>query len=286
MSDLKMILHCSFLNFNKWIINPRIYSVFGVTIAFLFYHSSALLQFSGEVGYNLTPWVFPHLFTPPVLQVFAFLIILLFCDAPFKDNQAAFVLVRTGRKRWLISQILYLMWSSIIYTMFTFIVSVLALLPHVQWSSNWGIIIESLASDVSLAPETVTIFFNPELVNRLTPIHAAGYSILFFFLVTFFIGVVIFSFNILLEHTTGILIAGILVALSLFSNYLGFFSYGYLIYFLSPISWMSISSFNWGTGQLPTPGYAWLTLLGAMLCMSMLAYVTFMRKDITLKGGR
>lgn len=285
MDDVKSVLLCSQINLKKWFVNPRIYTIFIVTFAFLFYHSYELSRFSREVGHNLTPWIFPHLFTPPVLQVFAFLVILLFCDAPFKDHHAPFVIIRTGRKNWMISQLVYLVWASIIFTLFTFVTSVVVLLPSIQFSLEWGIVIESLAHDVTLAPETVTIFFNPNLLTQLTPIAATTISVFYFFLVTLFIGVVILCFNTILAKTAGIVVAGILVAVSLFSNYLGFFSIGYLIYYLSPISWMSISTFNWDDGQLPAPSYAVITLLIAILVMSGAAYKVFIRKDMDLKGS-
>ncbi|MBM7542333.1 hypothetical protein [Amphibacillus cookii] len=285
MANFKSILLCAQINIKKWLVNPRIYTIFIATFAFLFYHTYALTRFAAEVGHAVTPWVFPHLFTSPVLQVFAFLIVLLFCDAPFKDHHTPFVTMRTGRKNWIIGQLIYLMLASFIFTVFTFITSIIVLLPHLQVSLEWGIVMESLANDPAIASDRVTIFFNPELLNRLSPLAAAGFGLLYFYLVTLFIGSVILCFNVLLQRTAGIVVAGILIAVSLFANYLGFFSFGYLIYYLSPISWMSISTLDWGSGQLPSLSYTLSTLVIAMVLLSIIATCVFIHKDMELKEG-
>ncbi|MCT2536726.1 hypothetical protein NC661_14165 [Aquibacillus koreensis] len=285
MTNAKMVLFCTQINMKKWLVNPRIYTIFVLVFVFLLYHSYGLSTFSDEVGHGVSPWVFPHLITPPVLQVFAFFMVLLFCDAPFNDRHTPFVLIRTGRRNWIIGQILYIVFASAIFTIFTFITSIIVLIPNIQFSIDWGILIKSLASDPSIAPTTVTVFFNPGLLST-APITATIGSIFHFFTVAVFIGVVILFFNLLFKQMMGVVVAGVFIALSFFVLYIGNIIFGFKIYYFSPVSWMSISYSGWSdSGSFPSPIYAISVLLLSIIMMSIVSVLIFCQKDMELKGG-
>ncbi|GAE29748.1 hypothetical protein [Halalkalibacter hemicellulosilyticus] len=287
MIDIRRTFLCTQVNFRKWMINPRIYVVFTLTIAFLAYHSFGLSQFSAEVGYPVSPWIFAHLTTPPVMQVFAFLIILLFCDAPFKDRHTPFLIVRTGRGNWIIGQIFYIFIAAFIYTLFSFLSSIVIMIPNVEMTFEWGILLQTLANDPMYAPDSVTIFFNPEWMAILSPIEATLLSLLHFWFVAIFIGLVILSFNLLADKMLGILISGIFVFLSFFSVYIGTLLFGIGIYYFSPISWMSLSYVDWSySGSFPSPTFALVTLLIAMIIMSIVSILIFIQKDIDIQSRR
>src|SRR5690625_3817274 len=131
-----MIRLCLGVNFRKWLVNPRIYALAVFIIAFLIYHQSGLSQFAGAHNQGVTPWVFPHLTTPPVLHVFATFAIILFSDAPFEDKHMPFLMIRSGRRNWIIGQLIYILMASLIYTLFVFIISILALLPNLELRSE------------------------------------------------------------------------------------------------------------------------------------------------------
>ncbi|WP_017473424.1 hypothetical protein [Amphibacillus jilinensis] len=283
MANLSLIIRCSILNIKKWIVNPRIYLVLIITFTFLLYNAHELARFTAYVGEGISPWVFAHLFTPPVLQVFAFLAILLFCDAPFNDHHMPFVIMRIGRLKWFVGQLIYIVLSSILFTIITFLISVAVFIPHLKFTMDWGIIIRSLANDPMLASDRVTIFFNPELVELMTPIKATVLSLLFFCLVTIFIGLTILCFNVLIKQTSGVVVAGSFVAFSLFSYYLGFLSFGHIIFFMSPINWLSISSVGWNNQSLPSPTYTIVFLVLAIVIMGIIAAKAFVHKDLSLR---
>lgn len=259
--------------------------IFIFIFAFLFYHSYGLSRFAADVGYKITPWVFPHLFSAPVLQIFAFALVLFFSDAPFKDHFTPFVVIRTGRRNWIIGQIVYIVLASVVITLFTFIVSVLALIPNLEFSLDWGIVIQSLANDPSIAPNTVTIFFDPALISYFSPLAAMGLSFLFYCLVSIFIGVIILCFNVLLKKTAGVVVAGVFVAISLFANFAGFLTYGNIVFYLSPVSWLGISSLGWDRADIPSVTYALLVLILSMIFMSIISIIIYLNRDMDLKEG-
>lgn len=283
MTNMKMIYLCSQVNFRKWIVNPRIYTIAAIIVAFLTYHEYGLSQLAAENGEPLTPWIFSQLFTPPVMQVFASLTVLLFCDAPFADRHTPFLIIRAGRQNWLIGQLIYIVVASFIYTAFILVVSILALIPNVRFSMDWGIIIKSLAVNPQIAPNTVTVFMNEEIIKMFTPLEATFISFGLFWLVTVFIGIILFYFNIVIGKMSGLIVTGIFIFISYFVVYLGPITIGEKIYYFSPLNWMSISYINWSdSGSVPSPPYVLLFLFISILIMITGSVVSFLKKDLNL----
>lgn len=287
MTNLKTIRLCLGVNFRKWLVNPRIYALAIFIIAFLIYHQSRLSQFAGAHQTGVTPWIFSHLTTTPVLQVFATFAIILFSDAPFEDKHMPFLMIRSGRRNWIIGQIIYILTASLIYTLFVFIVSILALLPNLEFSMEWGIVIQTLASGSQL-PVNVTVFANPHLLTTFTPIEATLLSLGLFWLVSSFIGILISFFNIVVGKTTGLIAAGFVLFLSFFTIIEARLALGHWVSYLSPVSWMSLSALDWNDPNAwPSPpiAYAVSFLLIACIGMSGLAIHRYCKKDITFKVG-
>lgn len=285
MVDLKMILICTQVNFRKWSVNPRIYTLAVLIIAFLAYHLSGLSQFAADNNIGVTPWVFPHLTTPPVMQVFACFTILLFSDAPFADRHMPFLVIRAGRRNWVVGQLLYIVLAAFIYTAFTFIISVLALIPKIQLSMDWGSIIKTLAGG-SGVPDTVTVFADERILTNFSAIGATLISFGLFWLVSIFIGFLIFCFNIVVGKMSGLVASGVFIFISFFSIIHGRLVLGDWISYLSPISWMNMSFFDWNNTSpfnLPSPTYAVICLLVASLLMSIISVKVFCKKDMDIQ---
>ena len=164
MFNLREALFCSLINFRKWIVDPKIYTIFIIIFFFFFYHSMGLASFSDEIGYKVGPWIFTHLTTYPVLQVFAFLTVLLFSDAPFYDKHSGFVAIRTGQLNWIVGQIIYVFLASGILTLYTYLMSIIVVLRQTEWTLSWGILIESMALGTVELQTGVSIFFGGPLV--------------------------------------------------------------------------------------------------------------------------
>lgn len=285
MTDLKMVRICAQVNFQKWPVNPRIYTLAVIIIVFLAYHSFGLSQFAADEGVAMTPWIFPHLMTPPVMQVFACLTILLFSDAPFADRHMPFLVIRSGQRNWVVGQLLYIIVAAFVYTAFILLISVLILIPNVQLSADWGIILKTLASNSEIAP-SVTIFPDERILSMFSTVEATLISFGLFWLVSVFIGVLIFCFNVVVGKMSGLVASGVFIFISFFSIVHGRFILGDWISHMSPISWMSMSFFDWDhtmTFTSPSVTYAVLCLLGAIILMSIVATNVFCKKDMDIQ---
>jgi len=284
--NLKVILICMGINFRKWSSNARIYTLAALTITFLLWLLSGLSQYVSAIDVSITPWVFPHILSnPTVIMVYGCFVTLLFCDAPFIDKYMPFVVIRSGRLNWLLGQLMYIILSGLIFTMLFFVVSLIALIPNLSFSLEWGTVLKTLSINPEAAFDyRVMIFVNENIIRMFSPLKALFISLGLFWLVSVFIGVLIFCFNGVIRKMSGLVAAGTLVFISYFSVYLGSLLFGIGIYYFSPLSWSSISYLDWNyTGSFPSPTYAVLFLVGAIFLMSIVSLIVLCKKDINVQ---
>ena len=206
MNDLSKVWLCTRINFSKWPVNPRIYTVAAAILAFSIWNISGFVQYSDLVGQKITPWIFPHMFSPVMIVAYGCFTALLFSDAPFADSHMPFILVRSGRLIWIFGQIIYIFVTAFIYTAFQLLVSIIILLPKITLSSEWGIVIKTLASNPSAIYEAginSAIGISLSIVSQFSPIGATLISFGLCWLVTAFSGMIILSANTILKKTNG-----------------------------------------------------------------------------------
>ena len=109
-------IKCGLNTFLKWKGNPKIWVV-GLFLIFYVYNLTApIVKFCKEVNYAVSPWLFPYFFSnSTTLLLFMLAFVLYLCDAPFLDQQQVFVLLRTGRQKWTVGQLLYFFPITYIY---------------------------------------------------------------------------------------------------------------------------------------------------------------------------
>lgn len=291
MYNLKRILLCAEVNFKKWLITPRMYVILAVMIIFEYYSFSDVTKISAYLGVNSTPWVFPFFLTNPVMfVVIGSLTTLLYCNAPFSDKHMPFIVVRTGRRNYILGQLLYIYLSSFIYTLAYVFLSIIMLFPKIQFSMGWGSLLNTLStSNEEVLKHTgahITFMPHQELLQLFTPIQAMLLSFILLWLVTAFIGVLICCFNIVIGKMSGITVAGIFTSISYFSAYLGTISIGHWLYYISPISWSSLSFLDvMNQGRIPKPSFAIICLLSAIILQSIISVKVFCKKDLEILKG-
>ena len=106
-------------------------------------------------------------------------------------------------------------------------------------------------------------------------------SLLFLWLDTVFAGLVILFFTTAFHRIIGIIAAGILTAMPVFSLYAGAISIGTWLKFISPLSWSYIGQMDWfRTGAYPSPEYVIVFLTAGILVLGVGTNFIFIRKDI------
>ncbi len=124
----------------------RIPFVLLLVACFLAQNLDAVVQFSKDVGLNVTPYAFVHLQNDYVCQfVMMAGAVIIFCDAPFEDNTYSYMVTRSGLVSWSIGQVLYIVCLSFLYILFLLLFSVLPFIGHIEFSGEWGKIWGTLA---------------------------------------------------------------------------------------------------------------------------------------------
>lgn len=191
-------------------------------------------------------------------------VFIMFCDLPFKDNQQMFLLSRSGKRTWIFSQVLYVIFVSFVYMAFIFASFCVIMLPNIAFDAgNWGKIIKSTAaglggnSGLRIAPKASTL-------NDFPPLEGFLYAFGTAFAVAVALGLIMLIFNMIVKHNSGMVISGGLIFLYMM-GYMGF--NGYLGYYFSPLNWISILNAD-KNGVSAFPDVSWII---TVLCTAIAA---------------
>ena len=291
MTSLKNLFLCTGTSLKKWPVNPRIYAVAAALVVFTGWQLHGLTRYAHAAGFAVAPWVFPHILGYPIMiLVDCSLIALMFSDAPFLDGHTPFVLIRTGRLHWVLGQLLYIIVAGLLYTLAYYLVTALLLIPNLQLTMDWGKILRTLALDSGSAAKysiSLEVFIDSNLVSKFSAVEATLLALGLHWLVTVFIGVLIFSLNLITRRSVGLIATGIFIFISYVCAYIGRMTLGMGVYYLSPLTWICASYLNWSyTGDYPSPTNAICALAAAILLLSLISAVSFCRRDISIQGGR
>ena len=262
MHEFLLAQKCATVNFRKWTVTPQIWVTAVVIAIFGVWNLGWVLQYSYASGIRITPWLFPHFFFIPIMQlVYGYLTIVFFAEAPFRDSFSQFMEVRVGKKVWIYGQLLYIVEAAFIYVLYYMVISVVMVLPRIYISGEWGKAIEQLCYDRQIISSYGIVgggfSFSADIIENMTPLQAMFSALLMLWLVSVWIGVVIFFLHIVLKKGAGIALAGFFVFLAYFSNYAGWLMFGNKLFFFSPINWISMGYLDIaGRGDLPDMLYA------------------------------
>ena len=286
MRSVRAMFLCVRISLSKLVTNPKTYVLRAVMLVFHYYSYAHLASIARHYGVSVTPWVFPfYMSNPQMLVIYGGLCILLFCDAPFLDAYSQFVIARTGRRTFIAGQMLYIVVAAFLFTVSMLLMSLLYILPVMEWSLDWGTLLNTLAQgEVNVREQvgvSLSIGVSEELVTLVTPVRATATAFVCMWLVTAFLGMVMSFFNVVVKKMSGIAVVGVLEVLSYFSVYWGAMTIGTWLVFISPVSWTQMGVLDWtDSGLWPTPGYAVTVLLVGILVLGAGCIVKFCRRDL------
>lgn len=287
MGNLRSIFFCAFANFRKWIVDRKLHILAIAVTIFLFCHVRPAATFASLIDANVSPWIFPHITLHPLMcESLGCFVAVLYCDAPFIDQHSQFVLIRSGRFSWICGQIMYIVLSSGVFTLFMVLISMLSMIPYLEFTTSWGIVLKTMAVNGSVVSELLDGDYPAvmsSIISNYTPIQAMIYSMGLTWLVSAFFGTLILSFNLVIGHMSGLIAAGFFMVISYFSM---IFSNGGKIYYISPLSWSNLGYLDINyTGTYPSPGYAVISLSIGIVFMTLISIYFFCHRDIDYKGG-
>lgn len=234
--------------------------------------------FSELVDVRTSPWVFPFLMQQNYIQlIFVLGAVMLFCDAPFFEGISVFEIMRSGKREWFISRILYIVFSSIIYVLLVVLLTVLMLVKRIDLTDEWGKVLTTLAStNAAEVMGNKYIGLDYHLIVMYTPLQAMLMSMGIAILVSTVVGLLIFAVNMNARYIHGGILGGLIGILPFFQRN---FSNLYVISYFSPATWMDIGLWNREVRlHYPSVSYMELSFIILLIGLVLISIIGFRRK--------
>lgn len=275
--NIRVVLSMAQNNIKKWAINPRIYMILVLLMAYFHSRISSIYMFCVQHDVKITPYLFPYLMSDDHVVLIATLgAMLLFCDAPFIDIEQPYIVMRSGRKKWVLGQLTYIAAASAIYSVVMYLLTLVLLLPRLTFSSEWGKVISTLAQTNSGMGAGVTINFDRYIYIGYSPIASLLLSLLLCFSVVFFLGTLMFYFNLRINRSAGTIASTLLILWQMVIRK----SNTYYIR-TSPVSWMKLGQIDInGATDYPSLTYALVGLYVMIIVFGVLSVLAIRKKDI------
>lgn len=284
MNRFRMVWLCARKNFFNWKTTPRIWVLAFTILVFGFWDYGAMSGYAREVYGGMTSWVLPFAWSDALrVMVFDCITIAFFSNAPFSDSYSPFLIIRAGRRNWIVGQVLYIFLASIVYVFFYLVVSVLGMLPNFNLANEWTMAERAMAAgEIYNASYSITLNVSDTIVEYLLPLQATGIKMLLMWGVAVFTGFLIMMFNMISRGTAGIAVAGVLTFLGYFWSFFGTMWLGERALWLSPMSWCTMHGVNLirDDGLLPPLSYVVPVLIGTGLAMAVISVWFYSKQDI------
>ena len=155
-------------------------------------------------AYVMTPnWISTMLF-------FGLLVVL--SDAPFVHTDSFQVLHRAKRRNWYRAMWLYVVVQSFLYYTGTVLISVIVTIKRSYWQNVWSLVLQKYAGEDSVVSRIIAP--DPELLERFSPTEAMLHTYLLFVLMSIVFGSMLFTLNLYTYQAIGIVIVGVIYAVS------------------------------------------------------------------------
>lgn len=285
MKLLKTITSICAQNLRKWRTDYRVWAIAGLLTVLVLICVDEFRTVSVNLGCKMTIWIFPFLYTQYYARlIFTMPIILLFCNAPFIDGNQTFVYMRTGRKRWLCGQVLYIISASAIYYLFLVAISVLFTIFFSDLGFEWGETILTMGNSNAAYYFGIHFIEVPNLIsNYFTPLQATWFTFVTSWCSAVLLGLVLFFCNLLTgTKALGITISSLLVVICFIVDSAGW--YKLLPY--SPISWNTIDNIDVG-GLTAFPKFTYCMTVYSVLFVILTAgiFIFGSKKSLDIKEG-
>ena len=163
-----------------------------------------------------------------------------------------------------------------LYLIVLYFISVLVLLPHIEWSAAWGKLLSTFSQTSAAGQNGISIPFARVITARFDPIPAVLRCVVNGSLVATVLGMLMFFVNLNISRTAGGICGTALVLWNMvtYKTWYGFVN-------VSPVSWVNLSRVDYdGSSIYPSLTYILLALLVLFAVLSAASWVTLRRRNI------
>lgn len=235
--NFRCVFGIALRNIRAWAQNFRMLMLLLLLCASVSQFCTEINDFSLSIGTQTNILgVLPYMYSsnkPYFRLIIQLGIILMFSNAPFRNENSLFCVIRAGYKKWCIGQILYIVFASLIYVFSLFMLTNLFCIQTLGCSFSWG------KTFATLRLTTNFVYPITEKIQLLyTPLEAFLHTVFLIFMLSVFFGLLIFLMSSLFGKASGLIFTVLLVLLGLMPD---FCSAPALIAKISPCSLTQIS---------------------------------------------
>ncbi len=250
MKWFKPIYSITLQNFRKWKYDYRIWIALLIMLIFVHSYTKGLSSYCDYVNMKSSPWIFPFLYMQYYTKLlFFFPLILIFSNAPFVDTNQLYVIIRSGRIKWCIGQILYIIVTSAIYFALIILFSVVLNLDCINFTNDWGKVLNTLANTNAASQFEVGFTPNQTVISLFSPLQAMWFTFFHSWISGIILGLIIFLFNMSFKGVGTFISSFVLVFSAIASKQISLVKF-------SPITWSTLNYLHININdKLPSYGY-------------------------------
>lgn len=250
----------------------RLPLIFILVAIFVYSNVSSVTEMAAALGVSSRPYVFPHLVNDYICQlVFMAAVVVMFSDAPFTDEATIYFQYRSGRLAWTIGHEIYIVSISFLFVMMIAIVSIMALLPYLEFGEGWGKMLNTLGKTNMGSKYGIPFAVRDYLIGTYTPVNATVYTFMLEWACAVWLGSLVYAGNLLSRKPVGTFLAAGFVLMDItIANELSYSAYKF-----SPLTLAQLASMTGLKQQFGgiSPGYA-VCFYVISICM-LLFFCTF-----------
>lgn len=185
------------------------------------------------------------------LLIFYLEIMVFYADVPFTNSDQLYVVLRSGKKRWYLDQVVYILISSLVILLSAFFFCLIRLAPILKINWVWDRILGTLALTDAGQQFDVVFRVPYKILNRYEPIEALVYSILVGWGVICLIGMLMLNISLLRNRKIAMIAMTVMILIFGIQNY-----YPTWVQYFVPLSWVQITELGVRYSEFaPTEAY-------------------------------
>ncbi len=221
-------------------ITSKIFSIRVLVIClvqFLFHDSvvRSINTLSLQYDEDVSPFLFPLMCGSLVfIMIFGFCVLYLFSEVPYMNQKELYYIIRSGRFKWLFAQEITITVLAFFLIVYSFLIDIIRLFPHLSFADTWDRIEMSLAYGTLSADE---VLFEMDILQMYSPFEIMLYGSVVGFLVVNFVGHLMYTLSLVFHRLVAVLVGSILALMPIVT-----FNTSYIfrfVYYVSPFSWIS-----------------------------------------------
>lgn len=160
------------------------------------YYVPEIVEVSVDLEYPVTWCIFPFLFNSNVfISLFWFGIIYINTDIPFMQYFNMYQVIRSGRTKWMLSNIIGIFFRSFVAVIMVAICSVLPLFSHMEIKNDWGKLLKTYVMTNMAETYKLSYEIPYEILGKYTPVQMMLLMILLLTLIAMFMGILMLTFS-------------------------------------------------------------------------------------------